>query len=203
MTYHELLSPLYTNASVALLYHRAATEAAQRDSISTVSFLGAYCGNGGNFAAAVSAAFCSFGGAHGPFDALVDIWAPLLQSDTEDTRLEDRLESWVSKQMEIPHFRLPGFGNSFHRGEPDPVWLNFQEQLPRKILNLIDAMMRGTQKPARPRLLYPNTSTFTLLWAAACCHRLSEKSLRIAAWKIFLSSRIHAYAGMIENAEQE
>lgn len=117
---------------------------------------GALCGVAqlkGTYTQALTGALATLGGMHAP---LTDTYALLLAGDTE---AEARL---------LRRERLPGWGNSFHRGEPDPLWVEVAAQLRKVNATLAERLDTISELlVAVGKLLYPNPSAYTAAVAIA------------------------------------
>jgi citrate synthase len=89
------------------------------------------------------------GGAHAPIDAT----ARLLSADDPSAAARSILASGG---------RVPGWGNSFVRGEPDPAWKRAEDALRSVSPEMGDRLDRVTETMASAGTsLYPNPSAYT------------------------------------------
>jgi citrate synthase len=111
---------------------------------------GALCGVAGlhgTYTQALTAALSTLGGTHAP---IAETYALLTAGDTE---AEARL---LRKE------RLPGWGNSFHKGEPDPLWVEVANQLRLVNAALADRLDVITELlVAVGKKVLPNPSAYT------------------------------------------
>lgn len=150
---------------------------AMRPNASSVCLANAAAGTG-RFDNALAAAILSTGGLH----------APLIQTcralELEAGELEEQIEYAVQNGE-----RIPGWGSSFHKRNPDPKW------------QAVDACLRQSFKPMAHKLevatqtlhrlgkrLYPNPSAYTA--AAALILGIPPET---ALW-LFVTGRLGAWA---------
>lgn len=102
-----------------------------------------------NYFNALTAAFATYGGLHGPLGATYD----LLVRDDPCHEIQIRLEVGL---------KIPGYGNSFYKDGIEPAFLPVEEEL-RKVnpvlagkIDLMTEFIHGMGKK-----IYPNPSTFT------------------------------------------
>jgi citrate synthase len=168
-----------TEPEAVLLFrvHEAHADSARRDNISSVMLRSAYAGSG-SFTGAIAGALLTLGGMHAPLEQTVE----LLERERPE------LEAW--QMLERGEF-VPGWGNSFHRGTPDPIWTGVDACLREHFKPLaarLDAVSQMMLNKRKGLVLLPNASAFTA--AAAIAVGIPA---RAAAW-LFISGRLDAWA---------
>lgn len=142
--------------------------------------IGAIAAN--DYGKAIAGAIMTLGGVHGPIEAAVR----LLEAPDVAREVRARLGA---------RQRVPGFGNSFHRGEMDPLW--------RDVATLIAVTDAGAQLAHAQRALreagkdlYPNPAGYTAAAAMAVGMPAAVApflflSGRLEAWtEIYLNNRL-------------
>lgn len=126
---------------------------------STAAVINSFRGNGGNLQMALASGLLTLGGAHGPTTQARKVFG---LSDYQS------IVDWLADRGKIP-----GFGNSFHWGAPDPTWDIVSEYLtttfPHQAKHrdeLTEWVQRATKKP-----LHPNAALYTAITATACGFR--------------------------------
>lgn len=125
-----------------------------RDNLSSSAVKMATLGSG-DYTKAIAAALSTLGGAHAP---LVQTYQFLTSSDVAS----------ATRNGLAAKRRIPGWGNSFHKGEPDPVWTQVEVCLRlhwpdlAKKLDDVTGVLHAAGKN-----LFPNPSAFTVLAAIA------------------------------------
>jgi citrate synthase len=116
---------------------------AQRDNISSVVLVNTAIGSG-ELTKALSAALATLGGAHAPL---------------EQTHAVLTLEPLGHNGGEHP---IPGWGNSFVKGAPDPIWKDVDAQLGEVAPEVYTSIVRITsQLHDAGKLVWPNPSAYT------------------------------------------
>jgi citrate synthase len=148
-----------------------------RPNCSSVGFEAAATG-AGRFENAVAAAILTTGGAH----------APLLQT----CRALELPDDVLTEQIEVAVLNgelVPGWGNSFHKGVPDPIWVPVHEILQQSFPAMAKKLDVGTRALHRMgKDVYPNPSAYTA--AAALVLGIPPET---AGW-IFIVGRLGAWA---------
>lgn len=129
-------------------------KSAFRENLSSTAVKLAAAGSG-DYTKAIAAALSTLGGVH----------APLVQ--TYQFLADDDLGYSVNAALE-QGLKVPGWGNSFHKGEPDPLWQDVDRLLRTHWPSLAARMdhVTGTLLAAGKNL-QPNPSAYTALSAAA------------------------------------
>jgi citrate synthase len=159
--------------------HSAHADSARRDNISSVMLRSAYAGSG-SFPGAIAGALLTLGGMHAPIEQTVQF-------------LECANPAAVAREMLERGEFVPGWGNSFHRGVPDPIWTGVDAYL-REHFQWLTELMDGVSTElhrVKGLVLLPNPSAFTAATAIAL-----EIPARSAAW-LFISGRLDAWAKLI------
>jgi hypothetical protein len=119
-----------------------------RENCSTVAFCNAALGSG-NFINAMIAALACSGGPHAPIKDAYDCIS-----------LPD--EVWVSHAYPIPEYKTPGWGSSFVKGEPDPVFASVEDAvtfISPELGSKIDAITEMLHKQGKR--VFPNAACWT------------------------------------------
>lgn len=128
--------------------YRAHAEVALRGNPSHQALILAAQGSA-NFFNALTAAFATYGGLHGPLEATYN----LLINPDPTVEIATRLEVGL---------KIPGFGNSFYKDGIEPAFLPVEAELRKRdplIASKIDGMTEFIH--AQGKKIYPNPSTFT------------------------------------------
>jgi citrate synthase len=157
----------------------AHADSARRDNISSVMLRSAYAGSG-NFSGAIAGALLTLGGMHAPIEQTVQL-------------LECANPAVVAREMLGRGEHVPGWGNSFHRGVPDPIWVGVDAFLREHFGELSEVMDAVSAElwHVKGLVLLPNPSAFTATTAIAV-----GIPARAAAW-LFISGRLDAWAKLI------
>lgn len=151
---------------------------AMRDNISGVVFLNAFSASG-RYSNALAAALCTLGGTHGPIEQTYDF----LHSPHPAAAVPALL---LAKQ------KVLGWGNSFYRGVPDPLWAKVDKCLADHFPEMsgkLEAVTR--QLHGAGRMLFPNPSAYTA--AAALILRLP----RDVSPFLFVSGRLNHWTARL------
>lgn len=145
-----------------------------RSNISSNAVVNAAQGSG-NFVSSIISALGTLGGSHAP---LVETYDFILNPSADDVMF--RLESGG---------RVPGWGNSFHKGHPDQLWTEVDELLKEfpiyeHIQLITEALHRNSKN------VYPNPSCYT----AACA--IVFEIPREAASFLFVQGRLTAWVNL-------
>lgn len=139
-----------------------------RDNCSTNAFLVA-AGGSKDFFKGICAALCSVGEVHAPLGQTYD---------------------FLLSALETPKL-VPGWGNSFVRGEIDPIWMEVWKVLRIVSPELIYRMESVTEElHARGKFVFPNPSALT----AACCIALQVPKELCGLF--FLQGRAEGWASL-------
>lgn len=123
----------------------AHAKSAVRDNIST-SVLQQVAAGSFDYGKSVAAAILTTGGMHAP---LMDSYGVLMTDISQ-----------VEKAAEVS--RIPGWGNSFEKGKPDPIWSPVETFLREHFTNISDKIDAVTQMlQGKGRDVYPNPSVMT------------------------------------------
>lgn len=161
----------HVDQTMLSLLNEAHAKAALRNNISSFTVANAAAGSH-NYVQAIAAGLMTLGGTHAP---LADTMGFLEEKDC------------VAHVPEIlaAGLRIPGWGNSFIRGEPDPDWaklhLYLQPHFPQ--INQITEALHGLGKK-----IFPNPSTYTA--AVAIFLRVPPK----LSPYLFVQARLEAWS---------
>lgn len=156
-----------------LMAHRHSTE---RDNVSTVTVINAFCGSR-SFPQAVAAALCTLGEQHGPVEA---VYSLLFESDCVRDAVEHKL---------FRREKVPGFGNSFFKGVPDPLWVGVDDFLNEYFPEVAGALEEAKQAMwDNGKNVFPNPASFT-----ACAAKALEMPRHVAPW-LFIAGRLDGWA---------
>jgi citrate synthase len=128
----------------------------------------------GDYGKAIAGAILTLGGIHGPIEQ-----AQYLLSRTNPALAADTLLANGRK--------VPGWGNSFHRGEADPLWIGVDQLLrPTRLARVLDSVTETIR--ARGKDLFPNPAGYT----AAVCIVLGVPAQ--ISCMLFLAGRLSAWS---------
>lgn len=149
------IAPLDSREQALLdLVLEAHAQSAQRNNISTAAVVQCAAGNG-TYTNSIAAGLLTLGGSHAPLEQSYE----LLSS-------EYAVEG--AKLMMADGVRIPGWGNSFYRGEPDRLWSKVSAWIE---VNRPDLHARISEVTAflhsQGKEIYPNPSTYTAAAAIA------------------------------------
>lgn len=136
---------------------------------------------GGEFGKALAAALLTLGDRHAPLEAT----CLLLNQPEPAVRASALLKAGA---------KVPGWGNSFHRGEPDPLWVPVDAVLRAEFpqihrdLTAITATLHRVGLP-----LHPNPSAYT-----AATARAVGLAPSCAAY-LFIAARLETWSGLIHD----
>lgn len=103
----------------------------------------------GHYANAIAGALLTLGAVHGP---LVQTWHLLAVANPQRKAAD----------MVAAGLRVPGWGNSFHKGKPDPLWAGVAGMLERDFGAMHTTIENITASlHAAGKMLYPNPSCYT------------------------------------------
>lgn len=151
---------------------RAHSASVHRRNVSTECFLVSSSGSS-DFVSGVIAALSSLGGTHAPIEHTYDF-----------------LKSYPDQVGPLPD-KVPGWGNSFVKGTPDPAWGQVD-----KVLGIVSPEIKSTlqmvteELHARGKLIFPNPSAYT---AAVCIAVQLPKQL---CPLFFIQGRIEGWASL-------
>lgn len=169
-----------SEVQLLLALRRAHAIAAQRNNASTASLLNAAHGSG-DYTKAIAAALMTLGGRHAPIEATMRVL----------TAAEP--EKYVADLLGQGRM-VPGWGNSFVKGKPDPDWTEVAHLLARgcpKLLGVIGLVTRTLHEAEPAKKVFPNPSCYT----AAVALALDIPGV-IAPW-LFISSRLEAWTATL------
>lgn len=165
------------NALLTLLF-AAHDESARRDNASTVAMLHAGVGSG-RYMNGIAAALLSIGGVHAP---LAESMALLAADDP----------TGEAKRLMNAGFKVPGWGNSFHRGKPDPAWVPLDDLLWKLFPDYADRIAGITKMLHKAgKNVFPNPSIYTA--ATALIIGLSP----VFAPYLFVRGRLDAWSEIL------
>lgn len=147
----------------------AHAKAAMRENASTHILRGAYFGSQSK-TQAIAAALLSTGGAHAPLEQTYAFLAAPERLSTMHMML-DRGEL------------VPGWGSSFVKGGPDPLW----EEVDRMVGNSLSAITEHLH--GRGLMLWPNGSAYTVL---------TSIETGVDPLQIFIQGRLAAWFEMLQ-----
>lgn len=99
----------------------------------------------GNYEKSIASAMLALGGTHAPITETIEF---MNQNNPEE--------------LVAIGVRIPGFGNSFEKGHPDPVWEPVGEILKESFTVLHDKLMRiQSALHLTGKIIFPNASAFT------------------------------------------
>ena len=158
------------------LVFQAHGRVADRGNLSGEVIMAAFSANGNQFIPALCSGLLTLGGAHGPI--------PQTQALLEDDDHIQLAEGLINSDVNVP-----GWGNSFIKGKPDPDWSpphNFLGEINPNLfgkLKQITELLHGYDK-----MVYPNPSAYTaclsimLGYPAALSSSLFVEA-RLPAWR--------------------
>ena len=164
--------------SLQLALSKAHDISARRQNMSTVAMVNAAIGSG-SYANGIAAACLSVGGVHAP---LAESMA-LLSLDDPVAKV---------KQLLAAGSRVPGWGNSFIKGKPDPDWLEVDRMLAADWPDLYSKIADVTKfLHKNGKQVFPNPSTYT-----AAVALLVGMQPKLAAY-LFIAGRLRAWTEII------
>ena len=150
---------------------------ARRENISTFVLQNAARGSG-SYTQALAAALNSLGGPHAPVAAVMEFLDPPSQAMVEKYLEEGR--------------KVPGWGNSFVKGQPDASWYWVDTILGEEWPELARRMRQVTQRlHAAGKIIFPNPGGYT--GAAALALGLPKA---VAPW-LFVAGRLEAWTEIV------
>ena len=156
-----------------LMAHRRSTE---RDNVSTVTVINAFCGSR-SFTQAVAAALCTLGEQHGPVEATYTLFF-------EREPLALTVESLIKEGVKVP-----GFGNSFFKNQPDPLWEDVSKLLQTHFPEVFARLWTVQQVLwSHGKRVCANPAGFT-----ACAAKALEMPRHVAPW-LFIAGRLDGWA---------
>lgn len=141
-------------AQLLKLVLEAHAKSALRQNISTTTVLQCAAGNG-TLTNSIAAGLLTLGGAHAPLEQSCEVL--MASNPVEGARL-----------LVADGYKVPGWGNSFHRGELDPCWVEVDQWLQENRPDLyakIQAVTDFLYSTGKP--VMPNPSTYTAAAALA------------------------------------
>jgi citrate synthase len=125
-----------------------------RDNLSSDAVLRAAVGSG-NYFQSIAAALMTLGGVHGPVEEAMTI----LSQPIED------IKEYAS-MMIASRRRVAGFGNGFHKSEPDPNWAAVEEMLARSFPEWSAKLKEMTEFfHSQGKKIFPNPAAYTAVTA--------------------------------------
>jgi citrate synthase len=172
------LEPLTPPAEKLLSLTLAAhAESAMRDNISSAVLTQAAIGSL-DLTKSLTAALATLGGVHAPLAETYTLLQQVIPGEFNYT----------------PPARVPGWGNSFVKGQPDPTWRDVDVQLGEVAPEIYKALVliTGTLHDAG-KLIYPNPSAYTAAVGMALgmpAHLLSWLFVqgRLASWSLLFQA---------------
>lgn len=153
------------------LVFAAHDKAARRANTSTQVICAAFDSNGGQLLPAIVAGLMTLGGRHGP---IVQAYEVLQNGPGDDP--------------------IPGWGNSFVKGKPDPIWEEVDSMLVDHYANMWMLIQNITNSlHERGKVVYPNAACYTAAYAIIA--RIDANM----APGVFLASRLGAWYSMLES----
>lgn len=171
----------------ALIYETLAAHhrSALRANVSTVALQNAALGSN-NYVQSIVAALVTLGGAH----------APILNT-IRFLRLPERERKESVEQHVVNGWRVPGWGNSFVQGRPDPIWERVQQLLEKTWPDIWEAISKTTEWLHKlNKQVWPNPSAYTA--AAAMALNIPEH----LAEYLFVVGRISAWTALWAGQEK-
>lgn len=154
----------------------AHASSATRDNISAVALRLAAAGSG-DYARALAAALVSIGGPHAPIVQAYDLIA------------EPEPEVTAASMLDAGR-RVPGWGSSFAKGKPDPIWTPVDAAL-RVVSPYIGVKLDKVTEVMKAKNVYPNPSVYTA--ATAMALRMRKE---LSPW-IFIAGRLNAWTTIL------
>jgi citrate synthase len=135
----------------------------------------------GDYGKALASAILTLGGVHGPIEA-----AMRLLTHGRGGELGAQGVIWRVGEILVRGGKVPGWGNSFYKGTPDPLWAGVDSLLAETIYGPILSEVTLALWE-RGKHLYPNPAAFTaatalLLGVPACVAPFLFVAGRLAAW---------------------
>lgn len=150
-----------------------------RDNVSTVVLRNTMLGSG-DFSKAVAAAILTIGAKHAPIEDTIEF----LQKSIREP-------GWVENYLE-PGEPVPGWGSSFHKNEPDPLWKEVENLIDKFYPKLGDALTDVTATlHERKIMIFPNPSAYT-----ACVALALDMPPALATY-LFIAARLSAWARIV------
>lgn len=180
-TVAQSIDPSALQLALVAALNQAHAQAALRGNISSTTVANAAAGSG-SYTASIAAALLTLGGLHGP-----------LQQTQELLERDDPAAAALA--MLDRGRKVPGWGNSFIKGEEDPVWAPVRAALKEHwpaVLEDIDAVTTALHGRGKP--VYPNPSAYTaacsiVVGLPPCACAYLFVNARLGTWtRIFLGS---------------
>lgn len=149
----------------------AHAHSAWRENISSVVLCQAAQGSG-DFAKSLVAALSTLGGTHAPLD-----------------------ETWEFLESGSRGKKVPGWGNSFAKGSPDPAWASVDTILHEQFPALWGKLNRVTEEfKSDGKNIFPNPSAYTVATAMAI-----DMPRKLTPW-LFIGGRMNTWAVLFLNS---
>jgi citrate synthase len=150
-------------------------QSAFRQNASTVAVVNASDASG-EVSKAIVAGIMSLGGKHAPLEKTYEFLSLLSPSE-------------AIGPMVAAGGKIPGWGGTFQKDQPDPIWDKTASGLAENNPDLADQLRADTQELSKYGVnVYPNPSAYTA--AVAITLQMPKKLLNY----LFIASRIHAWA---------
>ena len=166
--------------------HRGHQEATERQNISSQILQAAYIGSG-DYLKAVCSAICSLGGTHAPIIQAYEFLKGFSPNGSVDYRYLVRNGR-----------KLPGWGNSFVKGKPDPCWRIINDYLGHEFpdmefkIGYVTSLLHELGKN-----IYPNAACFTA--ATAIIIGLPKE---LSPWLV-LRARLGSWTQLIYDSQRQ
>lgn len=149
-----------------------------RNNSSTNVLANTYEGSG-SYSKALSAALLTLGGKHAPLEKIIGVLATPFGESVAAHHIKEKS-------------KMPGWGNSFIRGERDPVWLKVDNCLKEKFPEMYEKITKITKVlHDNGKEVYPNPGCYT-----AALILLLEVPSQIAEY-IFIEARLVGWTQVI------
>lgn len=149
-----------------------------RQNSSSVTVVNAY-GGSGSFSKAIAAGLLTLGGKHAPLREVIGILASEYGESVAAHHIKEKTQ-------------IQGWGNSFIRGERDPVWLRVDDCLKEKFPEMYEKITKITKVlHDNGKDVYPNPACYT-----AALVLLLEVPPQIAEY-IFIEARLVGWTQLI------
>ena len=177
-------SDIKTKSRLVELLNRAHYESSFRNNPSSIAIKISGQGSG-SFLNAVIGALSTLGGPHGPTKDAAEM---LLSSDPID----------LCKAYMDANIKIPGWGTSFNKGTPDPIWENVANHIEKnfpEIHFVIEKITKHIQNTGK--MLYPNPACYTA--TTAIIHDIPSD----ASVYFFINARMPAWLNIYLNKEDK
>jgi citrate synthase len=149
-----------------------------RDNISSDTLINAMVGSG-DFSKAIAAAILTTGAVHAPIE---DTYWFLLQAHPEKD---------VKKRLEADK-KIPGWGGTFQKNEPDPIWHDVDQLIRRRHPDIGKILTDVTEALAEnEKRIFPNPSAYT-----ACVALALDVPPKVVTY-LFIAARLSAWGHLV------